>query len=445
MVIGNVVRGTEPTTMRRGIGVSAILYLIYVSYSISGYSSQLHNYIQIALFAAWAYFALIEDKDTFKRAISNQTLLWAVLFLVYYFLTSLKNGDLINTMEYIAKYILSFSCVLQYRFYKSRNNQKEMKLIVVCTIVVWVSIAVNAIAFYITVPSAARTLASDFYAFDAIAIGGGYAIAVGSAILCVYLFERFINNNILKKSLKLILGVMVVILLYLLIKTESTLTLISCIVGLFSVVVRKIWRLDGRKNGFNKVVIFISLLSVLLLFISLLLFNFQEIGEWIIDVTKDGIDNTIVRRFNRIGQKMAYSGRRVGYENYIDSRFSYIVQSWETFLKNPIIGVGFKSGNIFANLENNGVAMHSAVCDLLAQHGIIGFIPFCVFFIKALKKECGVRYNTYVLTVLCLVIVNPFEYFHAYVAMFMLIPMMDILIERTGYCKAKIIPWQNNS
>lgn len=428
MVNGRVVSRPNVTTIRRRIGISAILYLIYASYYISGYSSQLHNYVLIALFAVWLFMAIAEDMNSFNKAFNNKTVIWVVLFLLYYFFTSLMYGDIINTMEYIAKYILLFACVLQFKYYKARNNPRELKFIIVCTLMVWAFFAVKAIAFYIAVPSAARTLASDFYAFDSIAIGGGYAIAFGSAILGVYLFERFINKNIAKKSLKYIFLVFVIILFYLLIKTESTLTLISCVVGMIISIIRKMWRNDGKRNDLNKIIMTILLVTVSLAF----LFNIQEIGEWIIEITQAGTDNTIIRRFNRVGQKMAYSGTGSTYENYVDERFGYIAQSWDTFLKNPIVGVGFKSGNIFANLENNGIGMHSAICDLLAQHGVLGSIPFIMFFIKGLKKECWVYYNTYIVTMLVMIVVNPFEYFHAYTAMFTLIPMIDILIERSN-------------
>ena len=36
------------------------------------------------------------------------------------------------------------------------------------------------------------------------------------------------------------------------------------------------------------------------------------------------------------------------------------------------------------------------------------------------------------MTKLFMVVVNPFEYFHAYIAMFTLIPMIDILIDRSN-------------
>ena len=127
MVNGRVVSRPNVTTIRRRIGISAILYLIYASYYISGYSSQLHNYVLIALFAVWLFMAIAEDMNSFNKAFNNKTVIWVVLFLLYYFFTSLMYGDIINTMEYIAKYILLFACVLQFKYYKARNNPRELK------------------------------------------------------------------------------------------------------------------------------------------------------------------------------------------------------------------------------------------------------------------------------------------------------------------------------
>ena len=422
------VSGANSVPMRRKIGISAIIYLVYAAYYISGYSSRMHNYILVALFGAWLFFAVVEDLPAFNKAIGSRTLAWAFVFLVYYFFTSFLNGDLVNTLEYVAKYIMFFSCVMQFKYYKIRNNPKELIVIVTGILAAWAFFALKAILFYIAVPSAARTLASDFYAFDSIAIGGGYAIAFGSAILCNYFFERLVNKDIAKKRAKGLFIAFVAVLFFLLIKTESTLTLIACCIGMVYAVIRKIWRNGGVRNDIKNLA-----LTIILVLVSLLIMlNIQEIGEWIMSVTENGMDNTILRRFYRVGQKMAYSGTGSTYENYVDDRLGYVKQSWTTFLKNPIAGVGYMSGNIFSRLESNGVGMHSAICDLLAQHGLLGAIPFIVFFVRALKKECAVHCNAYILTVIFMVAFNPFDYFHPYACMFTLIPMIELLNDRAN-------------
>ncbi len=426
MINGSVVSETNIAVKnkQRGIGISAFFYIIYAAYYVSGYTSMDHNYVLTALFALWVISAMIEDMSAFVKSISNTTFLWLIAFISYYFLTSLINGEMLNTMKYIAKYIMLFFCVLQFDYYKERNRFKEIRFIVICVLAVWIYFAVKSISFYTKFPSVARLMASDFYLLRNYALGGGYAIAFGSAILCVYLFEQFINKDS-KGWLRLGFAVCSVVLFYLLIKVESTLTLIGGALGIVAVIIRRMWRNTGEQSAVQK--IFVSILMIIASMVVLL--NIQDIGRWITSITEGDTENVILRRFYRLGQKMMYFGTGASTNNYIDERFSYIVRSWETFLKNPIIGVGFKYGNIYTDLAKNGVGMHSAICDVLAQHGILGAIPMFMFFLSALRKRCKVKYNTYIVTMIFMIFVNPFEYFHIFAALFTLIPMIDMLIK----------------
>ena len=411
-----------------GIGLSSVFFVIYAVYCITGYTGVYHNYITVGLFALWLFMAFVEDNRSFVKAVENKTFIWAALFILYYLITSLFFGDIVNTLEYIAVYIMLFSCVFQYSYYRSRNRISEIRFILFIISAAWIIVAIRAILFYEANPSAARTLASDFYAYGNLAIGGGYAIAFGSALLSVYLFDLCLNKTFKKTRTKIFLLAAVAILFYLLVKTESTLTLIACVLGLAAVVIRKM--LLNREGGASaKTVVFAGIIFLALV---LILFNLQDIGEWMVRVTADGIDNVILRRINKVGEKLMYMGTGETYENYVDERLSYVYQSIETFFKNPVFGVGWKYGNMFDALEANGVGMHSALCDALAQHGVIGAVPFIMFFVKALRKECRVNCNTYIITMLFMVFVNPFEYFHVYSAMFILIPMIDMLAERSN-------------
>lgn len=106
MINEKVTSKTRVPVKMRGVGISTIIYLIYSAYYISGYSSKIHNYVIVTLFALWAFIAIVEDINAFNKAINNQTFLWGVLFLTYYFFMSIVNGNIINTLEYIAKYII---------------------------------------------------------------------------------------------------------------------------------------------------------------------------------------------------------------------------------------------------------------------------------------------------------------------------------------------------
>ena len=74
--------------------------------------------------------------------------------------------------------------------------------------------------------------------------------------------------------------------------------------------------------------------------------------------------------------------------------------SWDMFIQNPIIGLGFGSYTTFCNsqgFEWNYMA-HNIYIQLLGEVGLIGFIIFMAFFInsiiktlKSIKRECDVQ------------------------------------------------------
>lgn len=216
----------------RVIGVSAIFFIIYCSYYISGYSSQYHNYIITVFFVCWNICALMEDYYSYSKAFMCKSMFFLVLFLLYYFLMSLFNGTIVYTLKYLVIFTTLYGLVFQCRYYLIRNREREIKFILVLTTVVFWIFSINAIAFYFVNPSAARVLAADYYAFDAIAVGGGYSIAFGAALLSVYVFELLIRKKVKRKGYVLLFVVGILILEVLIFMTESTITLIANLVGL---------------------------------------------------------------------------------------------------------------------------------------------------------------------------------------------------------------------
>lgn len=410
----------------RVIGVSAIFFIIYCSYYISGYSSQYHNYIITVFFVCWNICALMEDYYSYSKAFMCKSMFFLVLFLLYYFLMSLFNGTIVYTLKYLVIFTTLYGLVFQCRYYLIRNREREIKFILVLTTVVFWIFSINAIAFYFVNPSAARVLAADYYAFDAIAVGGGYSIAFGAALLSVYVFELLIRKKVKRKGYVLLFVVGILILEVLIFMTESTITLIANLVGLIVAFLRMMYY--GKDN--NAKVLFstrklLTIFIVLVIFIAFIL-NIQTIGRFIIDATSGHLEKIFFRRINRIGEKLLYTGTGVNYVNYIDERFNTIKISWHTFLENPVLGVGYKCGNNFSELKSLGVGTHSALFDLLAQHGIVGTALWLTFFISALKNQ---RINSsckgYFITLIIMMILNPFTSFHGYFVLFMLIPMLE--------------------
>ncbi|MFQ7262796.1 MAG: O-antigen ligase family protein [Acutalibacter sp.] len=407
------------------IGLSAIIFIIYSLYYISGYSGPMHNYIIVALFLVWNFIAAIEDIRAYNYAVGSKVFLWLFLFLLYYFFSSFIIADLVYTLEYVIIYFCLYGTAIQYRYYYFRNSQKEIRTIIYMLIMGFVIFSLSAISFYTINPSAARILAADYYAFDNIAIGGGYSIAFGASILSVFLFEMILRRQYFGKKNVWIFIILFVLFEILLIKTESTTTLIANIFGILIGIIAKMY--DNEKDRIENKILISAILIVCVLLVVL---NINEIGKYIVDITANGTDNVLIRRFNRIGQKMQYQGVGSGYTNYVDERFGTISKSWNTFLQNPVFGVGYKCGNIYSLLDVFGVGAHSEFVDVLAQYGIVGFSFWIMFISSAIKyQNNSFKCKGWKATLLIMLIFNPFRSFHGYVVAFFLIPIIGYMIE----------------
>ena len=417
----------------QSIGFSAWIFIVYGFYYISGYSDQFHNYIIMALFLLWALFACLEDMNSFSKAIVTPSFLFLLLFVLYYFFTGVLKGGLIYTLEYVAVYLFLYGVTVQWRYYQLRNRVREIRLIVIALLVAFGVFAISAILFYLRNPSAARTLAADFYAFNNIAIGGGYPIAFGSAILIVYVFEMWIRREeaFCRKGIFVLMGLS--LLIFLLLKTESTTTVIATLLGIVAACMYKIYYGNIGKTSNNRDLRKLITIALLLLVLVLVFMNLQNIGYKLMDMTATNVDNIMARRINRIGQKLYFSETGQTYDNYVDERIGTIKLSWQTFCENPLFGVGHRCGNVFSELERLGVGTHSEIFDTFAQFGLVGGGFWLIFMIVSLKNcTRHSKSKGYLWSLSIMLIFNPFKAFHGYVVLFFLIPAMEYLFEHAG-------------
>lgn len=417
------------TNYNKSLGVSAIAFMIYCFYYISGYTGQGHNYIIMGLFLLWSISAWIEDSRSLSLALSSKCILWLLCFLIFYFLTSITKSELIYTLEYLAVYLFLYGTVIQFRYYMIRNRIREIQNINYIIMIAFAIFSSIAILFYVINPSAARTLASDFYAYGDIAIGGGYSIAFGSALLVVYFFEIVLRENKTKIS-KLILVILMTLFFVLVIKTESTITIIAMLLGMVYCIIRKIYFggvSTSRRVSRERKIIAISSIIVLTV---LVLLNTSRIGGFLMESTQQNVEsNVVMRRIHRIGEKLYYSGIGESHDNYVDERLDTIGSSWNTFVEHPLLGVGYKCGNEYSKLEGLGVGTHSELLDTFAQFGIVGGGIWLAFIISALKQT-GRRttFKGYYVTLTILLLLNPFKSFHGFIVLFFVIPTMNYVI-----------------
>lgn len=418
----------------KAIGLSCYIYLAYALFYMTGSNNATHNYVQFGLFGLWNLVAMMEDAKSYSYAICNKATTFLCLFLLYYLVTSIFVAELFYTFTYILVFLMLYSFHVQSMYYIRRARMREVNFILKGSFLGWFVIALSAIAFYIANPSAARTLAADFTAFENLYIGGGYSIAFGSSLLFVYLFTIFLKNQIPPKRRKMTI-VFMCVLYFLVLKTESTTTLIATTVG------AAVSLFITARNSKNKTVRNLLYVAIIFIIIFVLSGGVEYIASMVTSSTDVGSEDLYSRRFNRIAEKvLSFGGSSSSNEsNYVDERWGLVVLSFNTFLENPIFGMGYKVGNVFSELSKNGVGTHSEIADLLAQMGLVGALLFFVYIKNSIsnlsRKETS---KGYIVALLIMALMNPFRHFHGFYVLFFIIPLINVVIynmENNGHVK----------
>ena len=402
-----------------------MVFMAYVLFYMTGSNSGIHNYIQILLFALWNVTAYTEDPKSYFYAISSRPTRFLLLFLMYFFLTGVIKGNVIYLLTYIGVYLMIYSGPVQFLYYYRRNRLKEIKCIVYLSFIGWIIISGLAITFYSLVPDAARTLAADTDAFGNLYIGGGYAIAFGSAILFSFLvpllFRRLLS---FKKSI--LVAFVAIILLILIVKTQSTTTLIAAVIGS---IVGIFYEIRNRLSNKKKVLLYIFSVGLIVL-----LFN-GGLTRIAFQLSGSASEKVYAKRFHRIGEKLASFETGSSSENYVDERWGDVVESFNTFFDYPVLGVGYMAGhefsklNIYSKDSEFKVGAHSEICDSLAKYGMIGcffFFGFFIFSIERTNRE--IKNRSYLVTLFIMALMNPFQYFHGFYVLFVLMPCIYLLL-----------------
>ena len=401
--------------------------MAYVLFYLTGSNSGIHNVIQIGLFALWNVTAFAEDSKSYFYAIQNKPTYLLLLFLAYYFFTGGIEGDVTYLLSYIGVYLMLFSGHVQFLYYYRRNRLKEIKFIVYLSLIGWMIISIMALSFYSRFPDAARTLAADTDAFGDLYIGGGYAIAFGSAILFSFLFSLLFRRSLnFKKTILVTLIVIVIILFILVVKTESTITLIAAVMG---TLVGIFIEIRNRLSSDAKVLYYIFSVGLIVLLLNGVLtsvfFQLSDLAS----------EEVYAKRFHRIGEKFDAFETGSNSENYVDERWGDVADSFYTFLDYPIFGVGYMAGNEFSKLNKYSVhakfnvGAHSEIADSLAQYGIVGCFFLFGFFMQSLKRtNRGIKNKCYLVALFIMALMNPFKYFHGFYALFVLIPCINLLL-----------------
>ena len=399
------------TKKREKIRIIDILTCVYCAFMFSGNTSDTYLYIAFGLFVLWTFVACITKPNFLNACINDKKVLCLLAVIVFSFICGLFEAPIFFLMKQVGGTFLLFSPILIFHYYRT-SEKKSIRFVVGVMLICWVFFSIKAIHFYTENAGSAKTLTADSDAYGDIAIGGGMMLAFASAIFSAVLVDFIIQNK------KRVLCIALLILsVYLLIKTESTVTLVC---GFAGIVVSFVSAKGSAKGKLVRAIIAVVLLIVFAV-------NIEAIGTWIVEI---GIkqESTFGDRLESFGYAMM--GDAGGGEYALD-RGAIMLQSINTFLKCPITGVCYQHGNSFYHPSNYGVGNHCAWFDFFANYGILFGLLFCMVYFYQIKELLKSK-NFSKGWIFCLLLTgcfNPIVGFQPSMFIFFLIPALDLIMQ----------------
>jgi hypothetical protein len=373
---------------------SVLIALIYIIYSLSGFTAANSIYISFAMFSIWILVALITDPNSFISMFNQRKFICFIIYILFYFATGFYIAGLFAIGKYIGVAIILFSPMFILGFYLKAQQIKIIKLLLILSSSWFLVILIGNLIFYAQNPNAARKLASNSLAYGDVSLGGGYALAYAATILAVYLFDLWLNNVIKKGKLRNLLIPIIILLAFLVIETRSTLTILILFIGLIMSIILKRSKvvLDNkylRRLFPRQVVVMLMLLFAVVLFFS----YYQQIGYFIMDKTANSTD-IFGKRIYEIGTSLTYgSNSAYGVED-LSGRLVRPIMSLNSFFKSPFIGTGYKYGYDFT-LSKQYLGNHCEWADALGSMGILRRDSISFNFLFCNKRRAKVDANDY--------------------------------------------------
>ena len=399
-----------------------IISFIYLSFILIGSLSQSYMYIATGLFFVWLFVLLFSYLSSVKRIVHDRKTVLLVFYLIVAFFYGINSAPLEHCLKVFMEALMMFSPFMIFDHYK--KNTASLPILLSLLLVAWVGVSIAMLEFYNTIGNlygdfygegAARVVVSDKEAFGGMILGGGYSIAYGGALFVCVIVNMFLDKYLPSFIEKLIAVIVMITTLMLVLKTESTITTISMVVG---VIVTIIYR-DNAKAGTSKIFLLFGIIFFLICA--------KSIGKFLIEQSAN-LEGVVSQRIASFGASLAGSGG--GDSDYTKMRFLIPFQSLGVFLESPIIGVSYLHGNGFVSPEVFGVGNHSEWCDALADYGLLGGVPYLLIYFLQVKeiKRMGLKFSIgWAVCLFLLGFFNPFRGFQSHIMLFFMIPAIKLL------------------
>lgn len=391
-------------------------YVIFIFYIIRRSTSEFYRYIAFIYYFIMLFWVMY----SLWKKYTVQYLLMLLNIFAFDILIGVSiivfSRDKFLDLKYLSDANICFIPIVAYQWLKHNGSVKLKKTILSTSTLIWLYYCIKAILFYNSHVNAARNMASNIGYYGNVAIGGGYALGFGCAILAAYFFEKFLYENYKRKY-----GLFCALCCLLVFMTESTITTIVMLTGFgYSVL----------KFAFLKWKIGVMLLLSGLIIVVVCLIA-SGIAAEILILTRNFFSE-ISRPYAWRAVEIidAIMGKRIQEEGAISLRAIVYKKSWDAFWLNPFDGQ-LTSGILFGNANVGG---HSEFLDCFAQWGIFIGSSYLSIYIIAIKDIWShMRYHAFIFVFIGLFLLNPIRVFHIMFVTMLMIPLFETWSDNKKY------------
>ena len=359
----------------------------------------------IIICGVWLIVTLSAFKVELSIILRERRFLYLLVFLVFYFLSSSLNNSIIISVNRCMAFISVISPILVFETLKDKSEKLKKLFIVTFFVVfgidIYLSYSFLTLMDETNLRQGNTEYTSLFYILTIV-----FNLCFVFSLLIPCLIDIVINNKKLETIKRLLILLVAVGLFLFLCKaqfmTAIMLSLIGCIVA---------WFYKYGKKSIVAVGIALALCGFA--FVSFYPSLRNSVDKW-------GEYQTIIYRLDEIHAVL--TGNKSDASD-MNTRQDLSMMSFNTFMRNPIIGVNHKISSDY-HVNEQGIGNHACWLDFLAYYGLFSIFIF-LFIWKSLSKQK--QYTGKLLPVILFVVLgflDPLWYFPQLATIYLLVPLL---------------------
>jgi hypothetical protein len=335
----------------------------------------------------------------YPKLLFVKSILLVYLFVIIYFL-SLEMfwgnrvdgvGNSINMLWVVKQISWPLLAILMSTYFLTVTDYYGLGLVIISSLLFIAITSITTNLGFIIYPNATRMLAAgagDEFTRIFLKMGiGGYGFFTGIAFLSPVL-GYYLKLNNLSTKMKASLICYLALIIYTIAKAQLTTALITSVLFLLTSIFVK----TNKFQGF----VFISLITLGIVFIFRSL-----IGDFLIFIGDNVFPESLIdQKLTDIAMTFTRDNSFTYNVSDTSDRLRRSLMSFQSFLKNPLIGGGNVSG-------------HAFWLDQLGQFGLLGIIPWVLIFkdqIRIYQKHLSSNYMSfYLLSILAIIVFGLFK------------------------------------